>query len=159
MKNITSYIYDEIGSEHDIYYSVENNSIGEAALLAISEIGEENIRGTFMSQPKKLGQSRMYRKGFNTNKSSKMAVCSKFKQLVEKKKLTLVSKPLISELKNYVALNDTFAAKPGETDDLVSATLIVIRIMQCLQNYDANLDDAMRADEQFTLPMPFIMSH
>lgn len=157
MRGITEYIFDVTGSENDLYYSVENNSIGEAALLAISEMGEENIRGTFMSEPRKLGRSRVYRKGFNTNARTKIAVCSKFKQLVEKRRITIRSKALISELKNYVAHGDSFAAKPGETDDLVSAALVALRIVQGLQNYDPELDNQIRADEPFTLPMPFIM--
>jgi hypothetical protein len=32
-----------------IYYSVENNTIGEAALISIAEYGEENIPGYFLS--------------------------------------------------------------------------------------------------------------
>lgn len=157
MRSITEYIFDVTGSENDIYYSVENNSIGEAALLAISEMGEENIRGTFMSEPKKMGRSRLYRKGFNTNKTTKIAVCSKFKQLIERGKIKIHSKAFISELKNFVATGDSFAAKPGETDDLVSSALIALRIVQGLQNYDPELDSHIRADEPFTMPMPFIM--
>lgn len=161
LKSITNYLFEEIGTENDIYYSVENNTLGEAALLAISEIGEENIRGIFISEPKKAGRPRAHRKGFTTTHKSKITVCSKFKQLIERKKLTLASKALISELKNFVAVGNSFAAKPSETDDLVSATLLAVRVMQCLQNYDADLDTHMRSNDDdfddFTMPMPFIM--
>lgn len=157
LQDICSYIYGEIGIETDIYYSVENNTLGEAALVAISEIGEENIRGTFMSEPKKAGQSRLNRKGFTTTNKSKIAVCSKFKQLVETNKLQVSSKNLLSELKNFVAYGTSFAAKAGETDDLVMSMMLAVRISQSLQDYDSNLDATMRGTEPFETPMPFIM--
>ena len=37
---------------NNIYYSVENNTLGEAALVPIQDIGEENISGYFLSEPK-----------------------------------------------------------------------------------------------------------
>ena len=157
LQEITQYIYDCTGSATDIYYSVENNTLGEAALISINEIGEENIRGIFLSEPHKSGQSRAYRKGFNTTNRSKVAVCAKFKSLVENRKLHLASKNLISELKNFVAVGVTFKAKIGETDDLVMSMLLCVRMMQALQSYDAKLDDIMRdSGEEYLEPMPFI---
>ena len=157
LMEITQYIYDCIGTENDIYYSVENNTLGEAALISIREIGEENIRGVFLSEPHKIGQSKIYRKGFNTTNKSKISVCAKLKSLVENKKLHLASKNLISELKTFVATGPTFKAKVGETDDLIMALLLCIRMMQALQSYDAKLDETLRdSSEEYLEPMPFI---
>ena len=66
LKEICEYIYETVGTQNDIYYSVENNTLGEAALIVIAEFGEENIKGTFLSQPVKVGQARIHRKGFTT---------------------------------------------------------------------------------------------
>jgi hypothetical protein len=110
-----------------------------------------------MSEPKKAGQSRLNRKGFTTTNKSKIAVCSKFKQLVETNKLQVSSKNLLSELKNFVAYGTSFAAKAGETDDLVMSMMLAVRISQSLQDYDSNLDATMRGAEPFETPMPFIM--
>jgi len=157
LQEITQYIYECTSSPTDIYYSVENNTIGEAALISINEIGEENIRGIFLSEPVRAGQARSYRKGFNTTNRSKVAVCAKFKSLVENRKLHLASKNLISELKNFVAVGVSFKAKIGETDDLVMSMLLCVRMMQALQNYDSKLDDIMRdSGEEYLEPMPFI---
>ena len=156
MKEIIGYLYEVTGTEHDIYYSVENNGIGEASLVAISEVGEENIRGVFISES---GKNKKYRKGFYTTNSSKLTACSKFKQLVENNRFTLHSKNLISELKTFVASGNSYQARQGDNDDLVSAMLLVTRIMQALQNYDASIDDKMRSvDPEFDLPLPFLMS-
>jgi hypothetical protein len=158
LKEITEYIYDQVGTETDIYYSVENNSIGEAALICINETGEENIRGQFLSEPARVGQSRRYRKGFTTSNKSKLAVCSKLKSLVESKRLQLNSKNLISELKNFVAVAGSFRAKIGETDDLVMSLLLAIRMTQVLQAYDAAIDDQLKDSvDELLAPMPFIM--
>ena len=157
IKEIADFIYDTTKDETNIFYSVENNTLGEAALLAISEIGEENIKGSFLSEPKQAGSGRRYRKGFNTTHKSKLLACSKLKNFVEKRKMTVNSQNLISELKTFVALGGSFAAKMGETDDLVSATLLNIRMIHFLQSYDAELDSKLKEQEEFIAPMPFIM--
>lgn len=159
IKEICQTLYEVTESESDIYYSVENNTLGEAALISIADIGEENIKGTFLSEPAKVGSSRRYRKGFTTTNKSKLAVCAKFKSMLESKKMTICSNNLISELKNFVASGTSFAAKSGETDDLVSSMLLAIRMVQTLQNFDSDLDERLRnnGDDNFVEPMPFIM--
>jgi hypothetical protein len=158
LKEICQFIYDEIRTETDIYYSVENNTLGEAALITISEMGEENIRGTFMSEPARAGHSRAYRKGFTTTNKTKLAVCAKFKNMLEIKKLTIKSSNTISELKTFVASGSGYAAKIGETDDLVMALLLTIRMISVLQNYDPNLDARLReTGDDLIMPMPFVM--
>ena len=143
---------------NNIYYSLENNTLGEAALVSVAEIGEENIRGTFLSEPARVGTGRRYRKGFNTTNKPKITACAKLKSLIESKRMTIYSRPLISELKTFVAHGSSYAAKPGETDDLVMSVVLVIRMAQLLQSYDANLDTAMKdALDDFIEPMPFIM--
>jgi hypothetical protein len=158
LKEICQFIYDEIRTETDIYYSVENNTLGEAALITISELGEENIRGTFMSEPARAGHSRAYRKGFTTTNKTKLAVCAKFKNMLEIKKLTIKSSNTISELKTFVAAGSGYAAKIGETDDLVMSLLLTIRMISVLQNYDPNLDARLReTGDDLIMPMPFVM--
>ena len=158
LSNIIQHIYDITRDDKVIYYTVENNSIGEAALISIAEYGEENIRGYFLSEPG--GSSgRRFRKGFNTTHKPKLAACAKLKHLVESNRMRVHSRSLISEFKTFVAAGTSYAAKPGETDDLVMATLLVIRMLQILQSYHSDLDSHMR-DHTETLiePLPFVMS-
>ena len=49
------------------------------------------------------GHVRKFRKGFNTTHSTKVSACSRLKTMIESNKMFVNSKPLISELKNYVA--------------------------------------------------------
>jgi hypothetical protein len=157
MSNIIQHIYDGTGNENNIYYSVENNSIGEAALISIAEFGEENIRGYFLSEPS--GGTRRYRKGFNTTHKPKLAACAKLKHLIESNRMRIHSRSLVSELKSFVAAGTSYAAKAGETDDLVMATVLAVRMLIILQDYHKELDDHMRDhNESLIEPLPFVMS-
>ena len=101
---------------------------------------------------------RRYRKGFNTTNKSKLSACAKLKNLIESKKMNISSKNLISELKTFVANGPTYAAKPGETDDLVMSLLLIVRMAQLLQSFDSTLDNAMRDTlDDIIEPMPFIV--
>ncbi len=151
-------ISESIGSVNDVYYSVENNTLGEAALVAINEYGEENFKGIFLSEPKRAGVSRTYRKGFTTTNKTKLAACAKLKQLIETKKLHIASKALVSELKTFVAAGNSFAAKLGEHDDLVMSMLLAVRMATFLREYDPMLDSKLKDEsDELIMPMPFIM--
>jgi hypothetical protein len=144
--------------DKSIYYSVENNTLGEAALISIAEYGEENIPGYFLSDNSVTGSSgRRFRKGFNTTHKSKITACNKFKILVESDRMKIRSRPLVSELKNFVALGTSYAAKPGETDDLVMASLLAVRMLMMLQTYHADLDTHLKDHgDSIVEPFPFI---
>jgi hypothetical protein len=149
------------GVTSSIYYSVENNTLGESALIAIEALGEESFAGLFLSEPVKRGHVRRFRKGFNTTHNSKIAACSKLKQMIETKKLKIRSKPFISELKTYVGEGVTFKAKAGHHDDLVSSMLLAVRMIMTLQEWDPTVYDKMRDQEgleDHDLPMPIYIS-
>jgi hypothetical protein len=152
LADIIRVINETVKDPRSIYYSVENNSIGEAALISIAEYGEENIQGYFLSE---AGRQR---RGFNTTPKSKLAACAKFKYLVESGRMQVRSASLVSECKTFVAHGTSYAAKSGEHDDLVMATLLVVRMLQVLQSYHSDLDTQMR-DHQDTIiePLPFVM--
>lgn len=159
LRDICKYIADECNvkdMQPSIYYSIENNTVGEAALVVVDEMGEESIPGLFLSEPIKKGHVRRFRRGFNTTHSSKIAFCAKLKHLIETNKMKIHSKPLISELKTFVAKNISFAAKTGAEDDLVSALLLTVRMIMLLQDWDPAIYDKMREDihEEYDMPMP-----
>ena len=152
LAEVCAYINDITQKPENIYYSVENNSIGEAALISIQQYGEENIKGYFLSESNTRG-----RKGFNTTNKSKITACSKLKTLIETGKMKLRSRPLISELKTFVRSGMGYAAKIGETDDLVMSTILAVRMMQTLQNYHPEMDKQLRDfGDAIIAPMPFI---
>jgi len=157
LADIIKYIEEQVYNSNAIYYSIENNTLGEASLISLEEYGEHNIPGIMLSQPKIPGMTRRYRKGFNTTKKTKLAACAKLKAMVESKRMKIYSKSLITELKNFVGNGISYEAKVGEHDDLVMATLLSIRMMQQLQDYHKELTTQIRdyTDEEVS-PMPFV---
>lgn len=146
---ITKYIADITGEPTNIYYSIENNAIGEAALVSLNEYGESNIPGIFVSESGKK------RRGFNTTNKTKLAACAKFKTLLESKRMQVYSRSLISELKSFIASGGSYAAKIGETDDLVMASLLAVRIIQQISDYHFSLESQIRDHDEVVQPLPF----
>jgi len=149
LAEINKYIAECTGEPNSIYYSVENNSIGEASLISLAEYGESNIPGLFLSEPGKK------RKGFNTSQKVKLTACAKFKTLLESKKMKIHSRSLITELKAFVASGGSYAAKIGDTDDLVMGSLLVVRMLQTLSDYHYNLEEQIRDHDEYIAPLPF----
>jgi len=165
LKDINKYIADCCPKMNgqNIYWSVENNTVGEAALIAIKNLGEENIPGLFIAEAIRKGHVRKFRKGFNTTHKSKISACSRLKFFIESGKMKIYSKPLISELKSFIATGVTFKAKSGETDDLVSAMLLAVRMSAVMSDWDSRIFDIMTdigTDDvvDFEPPMPIFVS-
>jgi hypothetical protein len=162
LRDICRYIQDqgqERGNVPQIYYSVENNALGEAALIVIDNMGEENIPGMFLSEPIRRGHVRKFRKGFNTTHKAKITACSQLKHMIETKKMSIKSKPLISELKTFVSTGLGFKAKSGEHDDLVSSVLLIMRMADILSDWDPKVYEKMTdkiTEDQ--MPMPIFVS-
>lgn len=144
------YIHNILGeeSENNLYWSCENNTVGEAALVVVADLGEDTFPGLFVSEPIRKGHVRKYRKGFNTTFGNKITACSRLKYLIEEDKMTINSKLLISELKTFIANGVTFKAKQGQHDDLVSATLLIVRMTVILAEWDASIFESMRIETQ-----------
>src|SRR6056300_1072347 len=162
LADICNYIKQECKTDTNIYWSVENNGIGEAALIVINDFGEENISGMFVSEPIRKGHVRKFRKGFNTTHSTKITACSRLKTMIENDKMSVCSKPLISELKNYVATGSSYQAKVGHNDDLISATLLALRMMAVMKDWDPRVYNTFtqaESDEDYDPPMPIFITN
>jgi hypothetical protein len=163
-RDVIKYIQGEIGEDYrnSIYWSVENNTLGEAALVVIANLGEETFPGLFLSEPVRKGHVRKFRKGFNTTHGNKISACSRLKYFVEENKMTIYSKTLISELKTFIASGVTFKAKDGQHDDLVSALLLIIRMTVILAEWDPLVFDKLSIegtlDDDWEAPLPIFIS-
>lgn len=155
IREINEYIVNETKNEYGVYYSVENNTLGEAALISIEEMGEENIAGIFLTEPTGSRQNRRLRKGFNTTNKSKIAACAKLKNLLESERLKVSSKALVSELKAFVAVGTSYEAKPGETDDLVMSLVLAVRMSMMMKHFDQDIHNSISDSlDDYILPMP-----
>jgi hypothetical protein len=124
---------------------------------------QEQFPGEFLNEPKKV-QGKRGRKGFHTGHRSKMEACLNFKRLLEQDRFKIKSKALISELKNFVARGNSFAAKPGEMDDLVMAMMLNVRMINYISTFEDAIYDAVNSgiiddpadDDDGPLPVGFL---
>ena len=167
MQGIINHIWNEMKKLHDqkgdpeIYFTLENNSWGEAAVVSIDEMGEDTFNGIWLHEPKVKGVSRL-RRGLNTNVRSKALACMKMKSLVESGKLTLLSKQLVRQLKFFVAKGNGFAGKVGEHDDAVMAALLCVRMMQMVTRWDEDIGNLMKdefLDDGMVEPLPVSLGY
>jgi hypothetical protein len=146
----------EHGAE-EIYWTVENNSLGEAALVVVREMGEERFPGTMVHDHVKAPGKKM-RRGFNTTAKNKIEACSRLKTWLETGRLKISSANLIGELKTFVAKGATYQAKVGCYDDLIMALVLAIRMTEAVSRWDDDTYDAIMTmvgdDSEYERPMP-----
>lgn len=163
-RDVIRHIASEIGEENgnSIYWSVENNTVGEAALVVIADLGEETFPGLFISEPARKGHVRKFRKGFNTTHGTKISACARLKFLIEEDKMKINSRPLLSELKAFIASGVSFKAKEGQHDDLVAALLLIVRMSVVLADWDPRVFEMMSVsghlEDEFEAPLPLFVS-
>tara|TARA_R110001592_G_scaffold1805_2_gene10731 strand:+ start:9375 stop:10970 length:1596 start_codon:yes stop_codon:yes gene_type:complete len=127
---------------HTIYWTVENNAIGEAALVVIRDTGEDAFPGDFLHEPKRI-QGKTGRRGFHTTHKVKVESCINMKRLIENDKLTINSKACLSEFKNFVSKGNSFSARPGDSDDLVMSMMIAVRVIDYVSTFEDEVYDAV----------------
>jgi len=150
MQGIVNLIHSEMKKHSDqrgepeVYFTLENNSWGEGAILTIDEMGEDSFNGIWLHEPKVKGMTK--RRGLNTNTRSKAMACTKLKSLVESDKLKLRSRMLVRQLKFFVSHGDSFRGKSGEHDDAVMALILCVRMMQMVTRWDESIGNLMKDD-------------
>jgi len=142
-KDILEEIWEQGNPE--IYWSLETNSIGEAAMVIIRDTGQENFPGTFVHEPRLDGGIRR-RRGFVTTQRTKRVACSRIKYWIESGKMKIHSGAMINEFKNYIAKSNTYMAKQGCTDDLVSSGLVFVRLAEVVAKWNEEIFDAVCGD-------------
>ena len=108
------------------------------------------------------GHVRKFRKGFNTTHGTKITACSRLKTMIENDKMVIHSKPFITELKAFVATGSSYQAKSGGSDDLISATLLALRMMAVLKDWDPRIYNTFTQAEEiddYEAPMPIFVSN
>jgi hypothetical protein len=130
----------------EVLWTFERNGIGEAmsALYQNDEKQPEHAE-LYCDQPSsdKLGVF--------TSGKTKVLACLQLKSLVEKINggLQIKSTVLLDELKNFVARGGSYDHKPGATSDCVMATIIVIRLLKRLSEYN---DTAFKQVNEYVAP-------
>ena len=145
--------------EPELFWTFENNGLGQSVIELLNEVGMDRIPAQLMSE---TGPANVKNRGYNANVRSKGQAVVKFKSLIESAKMKIRSKALVSQIKNFVSKGDGFAAKSGEHDDLVTATLLIVRMSQVIAKWDDRTaeqfqESSLQDMEDFQEPMPISM--
>ncbi len=124
------------------YFSIENNGVGEG-MVALYE-NDEKIpdNAEFVSED---GKERL---GMRTENRVKLRTCLTAKQMIESGTIDVKSELLHKEFKSFIVTRGNYAAQSGATDDLISALLIVIRLLDELATYEQRAFDLMNSYEK-----------
>jgi hypothetical protein len=122
-----------------VYYSVEANGVGEGILSLIEADEYPSESGELVSEP---GAKR---RGMTTTGKSKMKACITIKDMIERRTMSVRSKVLVEEMKQYIRRASSYSAKIGGTDDLISSCLIVVRLLEEIASFDQHAHDALYA--------------
>ena len=127
LKNILLY-FERLDTT--VYFSVENNGVGEG-IISLFEADEEPPETCeFVSE---MGKGK---RGMYTTNKTKMRACVNLKEMLEKGNLHIKSKVFLAELKSFARRKGSYEAQLGSTDDCVSASLIVVRLIEEIASYD-----------------------
>ena len=124
-----------------VYFSIENNGVGEGVIALYEADLTPPDNAEFVSEEGK------HKRGMTTTARSKMRACVNLKEMVEKGTLTIMSRILFAELKAYVRSKGAYAAQPGATDDCISAVLIIVRLIEEIATYDQEAFDKLYSAE------------
>ena len=134
LKNLLVYLES---MEATVYFSVENNGVGEG-IISLYEADEEPPENSeFVSEegPKK--------RGMTTTSRTKMRACVNFREMLQKRNLHIRSPILLKELKAYTRKRGSYAAQRGSTDDCVSACLIIARLIEEIAQFEQEAFDKL----------------
>jgi hypothetical protein len=139
----------ETGKETEVYFSYENNGLGQTFTVLMNN-DEDFPEVNLISSPGTYG--------IVTTGKSKAFACIELKRLVEKGLIQFNSETTIFELKNFIAHKNSFAAKSGCTDDLISALLVIMNMFGQISNYEEGLHEMLYSttseEDGMDEPMP-----
>jgi hypothetical protein len=139
----------------DVYFSVESNGVGRALIALYMQDENPPMYAHFMSEQ---GKNKM---GYTTTSTTKRDCALRFKNMFERREMVIYSTQLYNEMKSYIRKGDGFEAQTGATDDCISATFMVMRMLDEIAMYDPRayqklyrFDDQARGDEWYTEGSP-----
>jgi hypothetical protein len=129
-------------SDPEIFWTFENNTIGEGVLTIVEDTQEDRFPGQLVTERRRKGLNmKRVRRGLNTTPKNKLSACARLKSLIESDRMKINSTNLVKELKNFVSTGVSFRAKSGEHDDLVMSTLMIVRMLDIVLTWGTDAGD------------------
>jgi len=149
----------------EIYWSLENNSVGEGFICSLREKAFNNgnekpqdyiKRGVLITE---TGNKRM---GFTTSKRTKTMACAQLKNFLENRKIIINSREYVQQLSNFTMKEVNYSSEgQGLHDDLITASLtIMLMYIQCKNSLDLtmpiNNDVSFKFHDNKDFDLPFM---
>lgn len=133
IKSICEWMYSELRNlgaiKPEIYWTFENNTVGEGIIVALREKVTENLSvENYVERGILLTQNDNKRLGWTTNKRNKTAACTFLKTRIEDGTMKINSRLYVQQLSNYTLKEVKIEASGSNHDDLISASLLVIMV-------------------------------
>jgi len=123
--------------ENEIYYSAECNGVGMGIINSIIMEGEEKFPGYLIDSTGNKGR------GLRTTAPTKAQYCLQLKKFLERGLFVPASKPLVSELKDFVKIGKRYEAKPGARDDRVMSCILMLHLIDELKYHVDGIESAI----------------
>ena len=169
LKDLIEWMYADLKAKGcrspEIYWSLENNSVGEGFICSLRE-KSKNVGGLTPQDYIKRGvlitETGNKRMGFTTTKRTKTMACAQLKNALEHNRMIINSKEYVQQLSNFTLKEVNYSAiGPGLHDDLITASLtIMLMYVQCRNSLDL-LSEVMDYTKQIEqnddrLSLPFV---
>lgn len=171
LKDLIEWMYADLKAKGcrspEIYWSLENNSVGEGFICSLRE-KSKNIGGTTPQDYVKRGvlitETGNKRMGFTTTKRSKTMACAQLKNVLEHNRMIINSKEYVGQLSNFTLKEVNYSSNgQGLHDDLITASLtIMLMYVQCRNSLDLNspitteYNKVLDYNEPFSMPFVYI---
>lgn len=171
LKALIEWMYTDLKTKGcirpEIYWSFENNSLGEGFVCSLRE--KSNINGLekpqdYIKRGILITENGNKRIGFTTTKRTKTMACAQLKNLLENNRMIINSNEYVKQLSNFTLKEASYSSEgKGLHDDLISASLISILVyLQCKNSLDltmpidTNISYRMNNNPTFELPFMFV---
>jgi hypothetical protein len=147
-KNLIEWMYTDLKTKGcrrpEIYWSLENNSVGEGFICSMREKAFNNNLNNAQDYIKRgnlISENGNKRIGFTTSKKTKTVACAQLKNLLETNRMIINSNEYVKQLSNFTLREVNYSASgKGEHDDLISASLVILYMyLQCKNSLDLHV--------------------
>lgn len=148
LKTLIEWMYTDLKTKGcrrpEIYWSLENNSVGEGFICSMREKAFNNNLNNAQDYIKKgnlISENGNKRIGFTTSKKTKTVACAQLKNLLENNRMIIHSNEYVKQLSNFTLREVNYSASgKGEHDDLISASLVILYMyLQCKNSLDLHV--------------------
>ena len=169
LKTLIEWMYTDLKAKGcrspEIYWSLENNSVGEGFICSLREKAFNNGNEKpqdYIKRSVLITETGNKRMGFTTSKRTKTMACAQLNNFLENRKIIINSREYVQQLSNFTMKEVNYSSEgQGLHDDLITASLtIMLMYIQCKNSLDLtmpiNNDVSFKFHDNKDFDLPFM---